>query len=327
MQAMQSLKTCSLSIAALGLLPLVPALGQGSFPVKPVRWVVPYAPGGGADAIGRSFAIKLGDALGQQVIWENRGGGGGLIASELVARSAPDGYTQLIVAGATHLAPIFYDKLGFDPFRDFAPITNFAKTPNLLVTHAGFPAKTIAELVAYGKANPGKLNWASSGNGVNGHLSLIIFAEMAGIKVVHVPFKGAGPAAASVLAGQSDLLFAGSGVFLPQIKAGKIRALGVGAPKRLPILPDVPTFAESGFPAFESGFYCGLVAPAKTPRAIINRMYEELVKVINSPEEVARLQSIGTFPVTNTPEQFEEELKGELAKFGKVVREHNIKAD
>ena len=303
------------------------ALAQGAYPNKPIRWVIPYAAGGGADVIARPIAIKLGDVLGQQVIYDNRGGGGGLIGSEFVARASPDGYTLLIVAGATHLAPVFYDKLTFDPYKDFAPITNFAKTPNPLVTHPGFPAKTIAELVAYGKANPGKINWASSGNGTNGHLSLVIFSELAGMKVVHVPFKGAGPAAASVLAGQSDLLFAASGVFLPQIRAGKFRTLAVGSPKRLSILPDTPTFQELGYPGFESGFYCGLVAPVATPKSVINKLHDELVKIVTAPESVARLEGIGTVAIANTPEQFSAELQLELAKYSKVVRDHNIKAE
>ena len=303
------------------------ALGQGAYPTKPIRWVIPYAPGGGADVLARPVAVKLGELVGQQIVYENRGGGNSLIGSDLVAKSAPDGYTQLLACGATHLAPLIYDNMPYDPFKDYAPITNLAKTPNLLVTNSAFPAKNLAEVVAYGKANPGKLNWASSGNGSSGHLSLIIFSELAGIKVVHVPFKGAGPSSASVLGGQTDLVFAGSGVFLANIKAGKLRALAVGSPKRLAILADVQTFQESGYPGYETGFYCGLVAPAKTPRAIISRMHADLVKILTSPEEVKRFADIGSYPVANTPEQFEEELRQEFAKFGKVVREHNIKVD
>jgi len=300
---------------------------QGTYPNRPVRWVVPYAAGGGADVIARPVAIKLAEALGQQIIFDNRGGGGSLIGSEFAARSTPDGYTLLIVAGATHLAPLFYEKLSFDPFKDFTPITNFTKTPNLLVTHPAFPAKNIAEMVAYGRANPGKINWASSGNGTNGHFSLMIFSELAGVKIVHVPFKGAGPAAASVLGGQTDLLFAGSGVFLSQIKAGKMRALAVGGSRRLEILPDIQSFQEVGYPGFESGFYCGLVAPAGTPRPIVNKLHAELVKILTSPEETIRLQNMGTYAVANSPEQFAAELQAEFEKYGKLVKSHNIKAD
>lgn len=303
-------------------------LAQGAYPSKPIRWIIPYAPGGGTDVIARPIAPKLADMLGQQVVYENRGGGGGLIAGEFVARSAPDGYTLLVAAGNTNVfATLLYEKIPFDPVKDFIPITNFAVIPNVLVAYPGFRPKTLQELVAYGKANPGKINWASSGNGAGGHLALVLFAEMTGMRVEHVPFKGAGPATMATLAGDTDLLFANTGVFLSQIRSGKLRPLGVAAVKRLSVLPEVATFIEMGYPGFESASFYGLVAPAGTPRPIITKLQEALAKIIHSPESIARMEGDGAFPVGNTPEQFAEWLRLEVAKWGKIIKQHGIKAD
>ena len=298
------------------------------YPNKPIRWIIPYASGGGTDVIARPLALQLGEALGVPIVYENRAGGGGLIAGEIVARSAPDGYTLLVGSGNTHTFPtLLYEKIPYDPVKDYAPITNFVIAPNVLVSHPSFPPKTIKELVAYGKANPGKINWASSGNGAGGHLALVLFAKEAGIKVLHVPFKGAGPAVTAMLGGETDLLFANTGVFLGSIKAGKLRPIAVAAMTRLALLPDVPTLNESGFAGFESSTYYGLLAPAGTPRPIIDKLHRELVKIIRSPESVTRLASVGAVPVANTPEQFAEENRKDVAKWGKIIRENNIKAD
>jgi tripartite-type tricarboxylate transporter receptor subunit TctC len=304
------------------------ACAQGNYPNKPIRWIIPYASGGGTDVIARPVALRLGEVLGVAIVYENRGGGGGLIAGETVARSAPDGYTLLVGSGNTHTFPtLLYDKVPYDPVRDYAPITNFVIAPNVLVAYPSFPPKTIQELVAYGKANPGKINWASSGNGSGGHLALILLAKEVGIKVLHVPFKGAGPAVTAMLGGETDLLFANTGVFLGHIKSGKLRPMGVAAMTRLALLPDVPTLNESGFAGFESSTYYGLLAPAGTPRPIINKLHGELVKIIQSPESVARLAGVGAVPVANTPEQFAEANRNDVAKWGKIIRENGIKAD
>jgi tripartite-type tricarboxylate transporter receptor subunit TctC len=304
------------------------AYAQGNYPNKPIRWIIPYASGGGTDVIARPLALKLGEVLGVPIVYENRGGGGGLIAGETVARSAPDGYTLLVGSGNTHTFPtLLYDKVTYDPVKDYAPITNFVIAPNVLVAYPSFPPKTIQELVAYGKANPGKINWASSGNGAGGHLALVLFALEAGIKVLHVPFKGAGPAVTAMLGGETDLLFANTGVFLGSIKAGKLRPLGVAAMTRLALLPDVPTLNESWFPGFESTTYYGLLAPAGTPRPIINKLHHELVKIIQSPESIARFAAVGAFAVGNTPEQFGEAIRKDVVKWGKIIRENGIKAD
>jgi len=304
------------------------ACAQGNYPNKPVRWVIPYAPGGGTDVIARPLALKLGEVLGVPIVYENRGGGGGLIAGELVAKSAPDGYTLLVGSGNTHVFPtLLYDKVPYDPVKDYAPITNFVIVPNVLVAHPSFPPKTIQELIAYGKANPGKINWASSGNGSGGHLALVMFSLETGIKVLHVPFKGAGPAVVAMLGGETDLLFANTGVFLGHINAGKLRPLAVAAMTRLPLFPDVPTLNESGFAGFESSTSYGLLAPASTPRPIINKLHGELIKIIKSPESMTRLAGVGAIPVANTPEQFAEANRKDVAKWGKIIRENGIKAD
>src|SRR2546423_3359380 len=269
------------SAAVLAIAAFSCALAQSNYPNKPIRWIIPYASGGGTDVIARPIALKLGEVLGVPIVYENRGGGGGLIAGETVARSAPDGYTLLVGSGNTHTFPtLLYDKITYDPVKDYAPITNFVIAPNVLVAHPSFPPRTIQELVAYGKANSGKINWASSGNGSGGHLALILFAQEAGIKALHVPFKGAGPAVIALLGGETDLLFANTGVFLGYIKAGKLRPVGVAAMTRLALLPDVPTLNESGFAGFESSTYYGLLAPAGTPRPIIDKLHGELVKII-----------------------------------------------
>ena len=316
------------AVTLLYLLGLSAAFAQGTYPNKPIRWIIPYAPGGGTDVIARPIALRLGEVLGQPIVYENRGGGGGLIAGEFVAKATPDGYTMLVGSGNTQTFPtLLYDKVQYDPVKDYAPITNFVIVPNVLVTHPSFPAKTVQEIVTYGRANPGKINWASSGNGAGGHLALVLFAQQAGIKVVHVPFKGAGPAVIAMLGAETDLLFANTGVFLGHIQAGKLRPIAVCALTRLPLFPNVPTLNETGFPGFESSTYYGLLAPAGTPRPIINRLHAELVKIIKSPESLKRLASVGAIPVANTPEQFAEANRLDVEKWAKVIKEHGIKAD
>lgn len=316
------------AVIMLYALGIAAAVAQGTYPNKPIRWIIPYAPGGGTDVVARPIALKLGEALGQPIVYENRAGGGGLIAGEFVAKSAPDGYTMLVGSNNTHTFPtLLFSKVQYDPVKDYAPITNFVIVPNVLVAYPSFPARTAQEIVAYGRANPGKINWASSGNGAAGHLALVTFAQQAGIKVVHVPFKGAGPAVIAMLGGETDLLFANTGVFLGHIQAGKLRPVAVCALTRLPLFPDVPTLNEAGFPGFESSTYYGLLAPAGTPRPVINRLHAELVKIIRSPESLERLASVGALPVANTPAQFAEANRLDVEKWAKVVKEHGIKAD
>jgi tripartite-type tricarboxylate transporter receptor subunit TctC len=289
--------------------------------------IVPYPAGGGADIVSRPIALRLGEALGQPIVLENRAGGGGLIAGEIVARSAPDGYTLLLGASNTHIfATLLNDKVPYDPVRDYAPITKFAEVPNVLVARPTLPAKSVQELIAYAKANPGKLNFASSGNGSSGHLGLVLFSDRTGIKVTHVPYKGAGPASAALLGGEADLILSNVSVFAPHIRAGRLRGLAIAADKRVAALSDVPTLAEAGVPNVISGSFYGMLAPARTPRAIISRLNAEVVKIVKSPETQARFDREGTLPFTTTPEELSQYLKQEVEKWGKVIRDHGIKA-
>jgi tripartite-type tricarboxylate transporter receptor subunit TctC len=316
------------TLGSLGSFAFTNVQAQGNYPNRPIRWIVPYAPGGGTDVIARPIALKLCETLCQPIVYENRGGGGGLIAGELVAKATPDGYTMLVGSGNTHTFPtLLFDKVGYDPVKDYAPITNFTDVPNMLVAHPSVPVKSAQEIVAYGKANPGKISWASSGNGAGGHLALVLFAQQAGIKVLHVPFKGAGPAVVAMLGGETDLLFANTGVFMGHVRAGKLRAIAVAAMARLPIFPQVPTLNETGFANFTSSSYYGLLTPAGTPRPIINRLHGEMVKIIKSPESLERLASVGAFAVANTPEEFAEANRKDVAKWAKVIKDHGIKPD
>lgn len=315
-------------VAAIAATAISGAFAQGNYPAKPMRWVIPYAAGGGTDVIARPLALKLGEVLGQPVVYDNRGGGGGLIAAEFVARSAPDGYTFLVAAGNTHIfAQLLNEKLSYDPVKDFAPITKFDATPNILVARASFPAKTIRDLIAWAKANPGKINWSHSGSGSGGHLAILQLSQEAGIKVLAVPYKGAGPATIAILSGEADMMFVNTGVVMTHIRSGKMFPIGFAGPKRLATLPDVPTFDESGFPGFDSSNFKGLMAPAGTPRPIIDKLRVELIRILHTPENVARMTAAGSIPVGNTPEQFAEENRREVAKWTRLFKEHNIRAD
>ncbi len=298
------------------------------YPNKVVRWVVPYAAGGGTDVVARPIALAMGDVTGQPVAYDNRGGGNGLIAGEIVARAAPDGYTLLVGSPAIMTTnQNLYPKMPFDPIRDFAAISKFASVPNLLIAHPSLPARTVQELIDYAKANPGKVNWASSGIGAGGHLAIELVQSKTGIKVVHIAYKGAGPALIAVIGGDAQLMFGGPGVFMPHVKAGRVRALAIGSLQRIPILPDVPTLNESGLPGMESGSWYGLVAPAGTPAAIIKSIHAATVKVLNMPETQSRLAADGAIASGNTPEQFAQEIRMEAAMWARVIKQAGIKLD
>jgi tripartite-type tricarboxylate transporter receptor subunit TctC len=299
---------------------------SGAYPNKPIRWVIPFAAGGGTDMIARPIAQKLSERLGQPITYENRGGGSGLIAGEIVARAAPDGYTLLVPSAAVMAVNVsLFPKMPFDPAKDFTPVTKLVSVPNMLAAHPSFPARTIAELVTYLKANPGKVNYGSSGNGAAGHLSMETFRLMAGFTAVHVPYKGAGPANVALLGGEVALVFANPSVFLPHIKAGRLRAIGIGSLKRIAALPELPTFHESGYANFETGSWYGIVAPTGTPPAIVSRLHRETVTVLNLPEIIAQFTAEGAQPVGNTPQAFRQEIRDDIAKWAKVIREADIK--
>lgn len=299
-----------------------------TYPTRPVRWVIPFAAGGGTDVVGRPMALAMGDLLGQGIVYDNRGGGNGMIAGEIVARAAPDGYTLLLGGPAIMAAnPHLYAKMPFDVVRDFAPITKFANVPNVLAAHPALPARNMQELIDYARANPGKINWASSGIGTGGHLAIELFQMRTKTKVTHVSFKGAGPALISLMGGDMHLLIAVPGVFMQHIKAGRVRALAVGTLQRVPVLPDVPTLNESGLPGMQSGSWYGLIAPTGTPAVAVKTLYEATVKALKLPEVAARLQADGVLASGNTPEQFSKEIREESAMWAKVIKQAGIKLD
>lgn len=301
------------------------ASAQSAYPDKPIRWIIPYAPGGGTDVIVRPIAIKASELLGQTVVYDNRGGAGGLIAGELVARAVPDGYTFLVAAPNTQVFPkLLNKKVPFDPVDDFDFITKFDYTPNVLIAHTSFAPGTAKEMIAHAKANPGKINFASSGAGSGGHLAVLLLQDTFKIDVLHVPYKGAGPALTEVVAGRNHLMFINPAVAMPHYKAGRVKMLGFAGQKRLATLSEVPTFDEQGFVDFESSNFKGLVAPKGTPRHVIDRMHAVLVRIINMPDTQARLLAGGSIPRTTTPEQFVKETRAEIERWGKLMRAHGL---
>jgi tripartite-type tricarboxylate transporter receptor subunit TctC len=300
--------------------------GSGqAYPNKPIRWVVPFASGGGTDVVARPIASKLTERIGQHILYDNRGGGGGVIAGDIVAKANPDGYTLLVAAVAVMTVTGTLQKLPFDPIKDFAPITKFAAVPNMLAVRSGLPISRIQEIAPHAKANPGKLRWALSGTGSAGTLSMELFRLATGIDIVPVPYKGAGPALIAVLGNEADLLFANPGVFLPHLGAGRLRAIGTASLQRMAVLPDLPTFHESGFPDFESQSWYGLAAPVRTPAAIIALLHRETTTVLKQPDIIARLAQDGGTPVGNTPQAFAQEIRSETLKWAKVIKDANIK--
>ena len=300
------------------------AQSSGAYPSKPIRWVIPFAPGGGTDMVARPIASKLTDKLGQHILYDNRGGGGGTIAGEIVAKAAPDGYTLLVAAVAVMTVNVSLMKLPFDPVKDFSPITKFASVPNMMAARATFPASKLQDVVSYAKANPGKLRWALSGTGSAGTLSMELFRMTTGINVVPIPYKGAGPAMIGVLSGEADLMFANPAVFMPHLTSGRLRAIATASLQRSVALPDMPTLHESGFPGFESVSWYGLAAPARTPASVIALWHRETVAVLKLPEVTARIVQEGGLPVGNTPQEFAQDIRNDIAKWAKVIKDANI---
>lgn len=306
-----------------------PSTGAGlAWPTKPVRMIIPFPPGGTTDILGRVAAQKLSEALGQQVLPDNRPGAAGNIGTELVAKAPADGYTLLTAPGSTlTIHPSLYAKLGFDPLRDFAPVTLLAAVPNLLVVHPSLPARTVKELIALAKANPGQLNYASTGAGQSTHLSMELFKTLAAVKITHVPYKGSAPAVTDLLGGHVSLMFDNMPSALPHVKAGKLRALAVSTARRSPVAAETPTVAESGLPGFEVSVWFAVLAPANTPREITERLNRVLVKALQSAEVRERLAAQGAEAIGNTPEEFTAQMKRDLAKWAKVVKDADIKLD
>jgi tripartite-type tricarboxylate transporter receptor subunit TctC len=293
-----------------------------AWPSKPIRWIVPFAPGGTTDILARTIAEKLTPALGKPVIVENNPGAGGSVGATQTAKAAPDGYTIMGGTISTHaINASLYKQLPYDPVKDFVPITLIARVPNLLVVNPEVPAKSVKELIALLKANPGKYTFASSGNGTSQHLSGELFKSMAGVDMQHIPYKGSPPALQDVVGGQVTMTFDNITTAWPLAKAGKLRALAVTTAKRSPIAPDVPTLAESGLAGYEVGSWQGVFAPAGTPPDVVKRLNTEIVKIINMPDVRAKLEALGAEPVGNSSDEFATIVKSEVAKWAKVVKE------
>ncbi len=314
-----------LAFAALGLPVTAPAQ---TYPSKPIRILCPFPPGGGVDITARAIGHELSKALGQPVTVENKPGAGGNIAAAEVALSAPDGYTLFLTLNSLHsISPLLYAKLPFDAMKDFAFITPLVSFSNVLILNPAASAKSVQELIAQAKAQPGKLTYASSGNGTNVHLVGELFRSMAGVDVVHVPYKGSAPALTDMLAGNVTMMFETIPFAITQIKGGKLRPLAVTSARRQPLLPEVPTLAESGLPGFDTVAWYGLIAPAATPREIVMKLNVEAIKGANSKDFRDRMEPLGFEIVTGTPERMVEMLRADAARWAPVVKAANIKID
>jgi tripartite-type tricarboxylate transporter receptor subunit TctC len=316
----------AMSLVAAAMSAIV--LAQSEYPNRPVRMIVPFPPGGPTDIVARPLAQKLSGALGQPVIIENKGGSGGTIGADSVAKSPPDGYTLLMgTVGTQAINATLYPKIAYDPLKDFAPVTLVAAAPVALVAHPSVPATSVSALLELAKSKPSTLTFGSAGSGTPGHLSGEIFKSMTGARIEHVPYKGSAPAVQDLMGGQIQLLFDPVQSVLPHIKSGKVRALAVSSAKRAAILPDVPTVAESGVAGYDTTAWWGIAAPAKTPAAVVNRLSAEIRKAVQSEELKTRLQDIGIEALGLGPEEFAAFQKSEIAKWGKAVKESGAKVD
>ena len=323
---MKTLRSAAFVIAVF--VPQLAFPAEQSWPTKPVRMVIPFPPGGTTDILGRVAAQKLTEALGQQVVPDNRPGAAGNIGTELVAKAPPDGYMLLTAPGSTlTIHPSLYPKLPFDPVKDFAPVTILAAVPNALVVHPSLPVRSVKDLIALARSRPDQLNYASTGAGQSTHLSMELFKTMAAVKLVHIAYKGSAPAITDLLGGHVPVMFDNMPSALPHVQAGKLRAIAVSTLKRSPVAPEIPTVAESGLPGFEVSVWFAVLAPAGTPREITDRLNRTLVKALQAQDTRERLATQGAEPIGNTPEQFTAQIKADLVKWAKVVKAANIKLD
>jgi tripartite-type tricarboxylate transporter receptor subunit TctC len=299
-----------------------------SWPAKPIRLMVPFPPGGSTDIVARIVAQKLSERLGQSIVLENRGGAGGTLGTAVVAKAAPDGYTLGVASTSTHVvAPGVYAKLDYDPVKDFAPVGLMAVSPYLLAVNPGVQAKTLQELVALAKKQPGKLNYASAGMGSTTHLAMEMLKFSSGTFMLHIPYNGNGPAGTALIGGQVEVLFGSLPALLPHAKSGRARALAVGTPKRSPSLPDVPTVAESGYPGFDASLWLAIMAPAGTPQAIIERLNKELVSVIAAADTREAFDKAGTEPLTGTPADLAAMIRDGVPKYAQIIKTAGVKAE
>jgi len=324
---MKSLHRSSLS-ALLAAAALVAGTAHAAYPDHPIRWIVPFPAGGAMDNIARTLGEDMSKTLGQAVVVENRPGAGGNIGAELVARAPADGYTLLIVANGMAVNPALYGKLGYDPIKDFAPVSLLAVVPNVLVANkAKTPAKTVAEVIASAKARPGKYTYASAGNGTSIHLAGELFTSMAQVDLLHIPYKGSGPAMTDLLGGQVDYMFDSITSAKPQIDSGKLTPIAVTTTKRSSALPNVPTLAEAGLPGYELSPWFAAFVPAKTPQPVIDALNKAMLEALKKPAVQQRLAGIGAEPIGSTPVALRDHLAKETTKWGALIKEKGIRAD
>lgn len=324
---MKSLHRSSLS-ALLAAAALVAGTAHAAYPDHPIRWIVPFPAGGAMDNIARTLGEDMSKTLGQAVVVENRPGAGGNIGAELVARAPADGYTLLIVANGMAVNPALYGKLGYDPIKDFAPVSLLAVVPNVLVANkAKTPAKTVAEVIASAKARPGKYTYASAGNGTSIHLAGELFTSMAQVDLLHIPYKGSGPAMTDLLGGQVDYMFDSITSAKPQIDSGKLTPIAVTTTKRSSALPNVPTLAEAGLPGYELSPWFAAFVPAKTPQPVIDALNKAMLDALKKPAVQQRLAGIGAEPIGSTPVALRDHLAKETTKWGALIKEKGIRAD
>jgi tripartite-type tricarboxylate transporter receptor subunit TctC len=315
----------SLLRVAIPLLALVAGAAAETYPAKPIRIVVAYTPAGTTDILARAIGQKLTEAWGQPVIIDNRPGANGNIGTEYAAKATPDGYTLLMTTAAPHgINPSLYRTLGFDAVKDFAGISLVATVPNVLVVNNALPVKDVRELIAYLRANPGKVNFGSPGYGSTGHMSVELFMAMTGTKMTHIPYKGDAGVLADVMGGQIALSLSNMPAYTPQIKAGRVRALAVSTSKRSPAAPEIPTMAEAGVPGYVTVAWFGLLAPAKTPRDIINKLSAETARILKMPDVYSRLADLGAEPVGSNAAEFDAHIKAEIIKWAKVIKDANV---
>ncbi len=312
-------------LAFLTVLSVATAWSQ-AYPTKPMRMIVPFTPGGGTDILARTIGQKLTETLGQQVVVDNRAGAGGTLGAEMAAKSPGDGYTLLIVSASYAVNASLY-KLAFDPQKDLAPVTLIASVPFILTANSAFAPNNIRELIALAKANPKSINYASSGNGSSPHLAGELLKLMAGIEMVHVPYKGGGPALADLMGGRVQLLFNTILQALPSVKSGKLKALANGSPKRSPAAPEIPTIAESGVPGYDFTNWFGILAPGSTPRPIVAKLQVEIARHLNGPELRERLAAEGAEAVASTPDEFGRVIRTDIEKYEKIVRAAAVTID
>jgi tripartite-type tricarboxylate transporter receptor subunit TctC len=303
------------------------ALAQG-YPAKPVRMIVPYPPGGGNDTLARLFAAKLSERMGQPFVVENRPGAGAMIGTEAAAKSTPDGYTILLSSIATHaLSPNLYARVPYDPVRDFAPITLLGIAPTVLVVHGELAAKSLAELIAAARAQPGALAYASGGNGTPPHINAEVFKSVAGVDLLHVAYKGGGPALVDLIAGRVHVMLDTAASAMPHVRAGKLRALAISGAKRSAEYPDLPTFAEAGLPQYDTNAWYSMHAPAGTPPEIVRRLNRELVAILRDADILARFKQLSTEPVGNSPDELAAFVRAELDKYARIIKAAGIRLD